>query len=397
MASRLTRAAVALGLAAVAATSVVSAQSDGFDPETLALTFHRVTGDPMDTRTIATMSQAVRQATSFDRPDVLAAEQKRLEDQIASADPTRLFTLTIDDRITEYDRETSQFQIELFTPGYFIPVRVFNQEYRIVFANAASARSIPMPLEQAREFDTRLRSMGRSINNEIQFKVIGKGDPVGSVNGQYVVRAEITAVRVLDRSGQVLHAPTVTAAGAGPAFGGFDASKADVAGLRVGVKKSAMEATLTRLFGAVSPGSMSGGSFKGFAGTIQVNGMGCRSMFGQKRKPQPGDVCVTAYYDADEVIRMVRVERMFPPRFDQGVFRKALIQKYGPPTGGRSQTAWGPGVPGAVLNSPTTVVDALTANVNYDRDISFAGSNRLENAIVSLELIDAAWASQFKQ
>jgi hypothetical protein len=274
-------------------------------------------------------------------------------------------------------------------------VRAYNQEYRIVFANAASARAIPMPIDQAREFDARLNRFGRNVNNEIRFKVIGKGDPSGAVAGQLVVRAEIVSARVLDQSGQVLHAPKVLAAGAGPRFAGFDASKADVAGLRVGIRKSDLEAALTRLFGKVTPGSMSGGgSFKGFAGVIEVNSMGCMSMMGRKTKPKPGDVCVTAYYDAGDVIRMVRIQRMFPPNFDQEVFRKALVQKYGPVTGGRSRTAWGPGVPGAVLNDPTTFVDALTASVGYDHDISFAGSNRLENAIVSLQLIDAEWAAK---
>jgi len=264
-----------------------------------------------------------------------------------------------------------------------------------VFANAASARAIPMPLDQAREFDARLNSFGRQIKNEVHFKVIGKGDPTGGVAGGFVVRAEITSARVLDRAGQVVFTPRVTAAGAGPAFAGFDASKADVAGLRVGVRKSEMEATLTRLFGKVTPGYMSGeGGFKGFAGVMEVNSMGCMSSFAQKKKPKPGDVCVTAYYDAGDVVRMVRIQRLFPPNFDSEVFRKALIQKYGPVTGGRSQTSWGPGVPGAVLNNPNGVVDALTASAAADRDISDLGGNRLQNVVVSLQLIDAAWAAK---
>ena len=377
-------------------SGAIAAQSDdGFDPEAVALTYHKVSSDQLDTRAVASRSQAAMRATNFDRPDVIAAEQQRLDGQVQSMDAAREFTITIDDRITEYDRSSSQFSIELFTPGYYIPFEAFGQQYRIVFANAAGARAIPMPLDQAREFDTRLNSFGRQIKNEVHFRVIGKGDPSGAINGNLVVRAEIVSARVLDRSGQVVFTPRVTAVGAGPAFAGFDALQADVAGLRVGVSKSDMEATLTRLFGKVTPGYMSGeGSFKGFAGVMEVNSMGCRSGFGRKTKPKPGDVCVTAYYDASSVVRMVRIERLFPPNFDGNVFQKALVQKYGPVTGGRSRTSWGPGVPGAVLNDPNGFVDALTASAAADRDISDLGGNRLQNVIVSLQLIDAVWATK---
>jgi len=374
--------------------AALSAQSDGFDDETAALTYHKVSGDRLDTQTVASRSQAALRATSFDRPDVVAAEQKRLDSLLASMDVSHEFTLTIDDRIADYDHTNSQFSIELFTPGSYIPFRAFSQEYRLVFANAASARAIPMPKEQAREFDARLNSFGRQIKNEVHFKIIGKGDPTGAVSGGFVVRAEITSARALDRSGEVLFTPKVVAAGAGPKFAGFDASKTDVAGLRIGGSKKDMEATLTRLFGKVTPGHMTA-SAKGFAGAIEVNSLGCRSGFtNRKTRPQPGAVCVTAYYDASETIRLVRVERMFPPNFDVNVFQKALLQKYGPLSGGRGALSWGPGIPGTVFNKPDSFVDALTASVAYDEDISSIGANRLENAIASLQLLDAAWAEK---
>jgi hypothetical protein len=371
------------------------AQIDGFDPESLALTYHAVSGEPLDTRSIATVSQAVMRASSFDRPAVIANEQARLDALLAASKGSREFTLTVDDSISAYDHNTGQFSIELFTPGYFVPVRAFNFEYRIVFANAASARAIPMPVDEARAFDTRLNSFGRSVNNEIRFRVIGKGDPVGAVVGGRVVRAEMLSVRLLDSSGQVLYTPALAPAGSGPAFAGFDSTKADVAGLRVGGRVSDMEATLTRLFGKVSRGSANSGSFKGFAGTLEVNNMGCMSMMGQKREPQPGAVCVVAYFDADEIVRMVRIERLFPPRFNGEVFKSALVQKYGPPNGSqRSGISWGPGVPGDVLNNPNIVVDALIASTRRDSSVMSTMSNTLENVVVSLQLIDAPWAAK---
>jgi hypothetical protein len=390
--------AAASSICVVFALIATSAQSDGFDPETIAMTFHKVSGTPLDTQAMAAQSRAAMRASGFDRPDVVAAEQKRLDAQLASMNPAREFTITIDDTISQYDHTSGQFSIQLFNPGTFIPVRVFNQEYRVVFANAASARAIPMPKDQAREFDARLTAIGRSVNTEVHFKIVGKGDPVGGVQGNLVVRGEITSARVLDRNGQVLFAPQVLATSAMPAFAGFDSSKADVAGLRVGVSKKDMEATLTRLFGKVTAGYMSGeGSFKGFASVIEVNSMGCRSGFSSKKKPLPGAVCVTAYLDSSDMVRMVRVERLFPPGFDGRVFEKALTQKYGPATGSRRGSSWGPGVPGAVLNNPSITVDALTASAAADHDISDLGGNRLQNVIVTLQLIDATWAKQFGQ
>ena len=261
----------------------ISAQSDGFDPEVVAMTFHKVSGAPLDTQAMAAQSQAAMRASGFDRPDVIAAEQKRLDAQLASMNPAQEFTITIDDSISQYDHNTGQFSIELFNPGTFIPLRAFNREYRVVFANAASARAIPMPKDQARDFDARLNSFGRQVNTEVHFKVVGKGDPVGGVLGDLVVRGEITSARVLDRSGQVVFAPKVMATSAMPVFAGFDASKADVAGLRVGVSKKDLEATLTRLFGKVTPGYMGGGGmFKGFTSVSEGYSMGCRSGFSAK-------------------------------------------------------------------------------------------------------------------
>ena len=41
--------AASLALVLLFAVAGVSAQSDGFDPETIALTFHKVSGTPLDT------------------------------------------------------------------------------------------------------------------------------------------------------------------------------------------------------------------------------------------------------------------------------------------------------------------------------------------------------------
>jgi hypothetical protein len=130
-----------------------------------------------------------------------------------------------------------------------------------------------------------------------------------------VVRAEITSARLLDQAGRVVFAPQIAAARAGatstPATPPFDAAKADVAGLRVGVRARDMEATLTRLFGKVTRSKPFGHMFPGFVGTLEMNPDGCMSMIGQRRSPQPGAVCVRAFVDRDEVVRIVQIERLF--------------------------------------------------------------------------------------
>jgi hypothetical protein len=369
----------------------------GFDPEAVALTYYKVTGDPIDLHGVASRSPAATRASNFDRPAAIARELARLEAALASSDPVTEFTVTVDDSISEYDHASSEFSITLFTPGYYLPVQAFGQDYRIVFANASAARAIHVETDAARELDGRLDTFGRRVKNEIRFKVIGKGDAAGAVSGSLVIRAEITSARVLDQAGRVLFMPDVATPVASPAVDRIDPSKTDVAGLRVGTRSRDMEATLERLFGSVSRGKTSSGTFGGFVGTLEVNTTGCFSIPGRRSNPTPGAVCVTAYLDGDTV-RMIRIQRLFPPNFDADVFRRGLLQKYGPASGALPNgISWGPGVPGAVLNNPSVSAHALTATFAADTDFMSAALNQRENVIVTLQLVDAAWATSVAQ
>lgn len=82
--ARCTTGVVLSVLMAVALRGAVSAQSDGFDPDVLAMTYHLVTGEPMDTRSCASSSRVAMSASSVDRPGVVAAEQARLDAQRSS-------------------------------------------------------------------------------------------------------------------------------------------------------------------------------------------------------------------------------------------------------------------------------------------------------------------------
>jgi hypothetical protein len=368
---------------------------DGFDKEAVALIYHRVSGDPLDFPRVAEQSDAVRGASGFDRPDVLKAEIARLQTQAASIDPSREFVVSVNDSISQYDHDRSEFSIQLFAPGYFVPVDAFRQQYQIVFVNAESARAIPMPKEEARAFDGELTRMGRSVLNEVHFRVIGKGDPSGAVTGARVVRAEILSARLLDREGHVVFTPKVAPAPAASAGSqsAFDASKADIAGFRVGVPAKELEAMLARLLGAVRR-SPSGKGAERYAGALHVNEMGCFSIPGRK-SPVPGTVCATAHFDKDDVVRSIRIERVFP-WLDSEVLRKTLVQKYGSVAfaqGGASGLAlgWGPAVDQTADRSAPR--HALFAQYISDEDFMSRSLNRLPNIRVVLHLVDAQWMS----
>jgi Domain of unknown function (DUF4852) len=373
------------------------AQNDGFDEEAVALAYHKISGEPLDFRMLAERSDAVSRASNFDRPDAVQAEMARLQSMAAAASPTREFTVSINDTISEYDHARGEFSINLFSPGHFVPIAAFRRQYQLVFANAESARAMPMPKDEARSFDTEMRGVYRRVVNEVRFRVVGKGDPAGAVSGAQVIRAEILSARLLDKEGRLIFAPKVAPAVAATPVdnvkAAFAIARADVAGFRVGVKAKDLEAALTRLIGAVRRGPASEASGR-FAGALLVNDLACRSLPG-RRPAQPGMVCVTALYDKDEVVRSIRIERIFS-WLDGESFRRAVTQKYGPVANARNSgnaflLGWGPEVE---LAGPGTARHALTANYHAIED--FMGLNRIPEIRVVLDLIDPVWAAGTK-
>lgn len=361
------------------------AYEGGFDKEAVVMTYHKLTGEPLDYQAIAEQSEAVRRVSNFDKPDAVKAEIARLQAEVAGTNPDREFVIRVDDSISEYDHDHGEFSIYLFRPGYFVPVDLFRQQYQLVFANAESMRAIPMAKDDARVFDAQLNRTGRRVLNEIRFRVVGKGDPAGAVTGLKVIRAEILSARLLDESGRVVFTPQVTgkAAASAPAV---DLGKADIAGFHIGVKASEMEASLTRLFGPVRRGK----------GSLTVNEMGCFSVPGRKN-PKPGAVCVTALFDGDEMVRSIRMERVFS-WLDAEVYRKALTQKYGPVAAARNvgstfSLGWGPEVKPEVLYDRSGPANALTAFYVTNDDFMSRGLNSLPQIRIVLQLVDAKWAS----
>jgi hypothetical protein len=386
---------VAAAIVALAVGASPLAQADGFDAVDVALIYHRLTGEPLDINRIAAQSESVSQASGFDRPDMLKDEVARLRAALQGADASREFTIRIDDSISQYDHERGEFSITLFSPGYFVPLQAFDQQYKLVFANADAARAIRMARDPAREFDNSLNAFGRNVVSEIHFRVLGKGDPAGAVTGAHVVRAQIVSARLLDRAGHVVFTPNLDAAPPGttvPAPVALDLAAVDVAGLRVGVSVAVMDATLTRLFGPVSRTPSGRSMHPRLTTTLETNSTGCFTIPGRRRNPAVGAVCVTALADDDQVVRVVRIERLFS-WFDAELYRKALVGKYGAVADARQGAAfalgWGPMVPLASGSQ-----HALTATYDEDEDMMSRSLNAAQNIRVSLQLIDAAWAAR---
>ncbi len=370
------------------------AQEAPLDSAALALAYHELSGDSIDLQAVAARSPAVRRATSFDRRDAQAAEVARLQAMLAAAAEPRTFVVRVNDHVSEYDHDRGEFSVGLFLPGYFVPVRAFGQEYRLVFANAEAARPIPMAREEARAFDAILAARSRHVVNEIAFRVTGGGDPSGAVTGPRVVRAELVSVRLLDREGRVVYEPRV--APVAVASAPLDPALADVAGFRVGVKARDLEATLRRLFGPVTRREVRAGGGSPYAATLVVNELGCTSVPGRRQRAEPGAVCVTAFLDAGDVVRAIRVERVFPP-MDGETFRRALVQKYGPvdgaSSGGGLTLGWGPPVDVSLVHDRSGPHVALTARWDAAGDYTSRMMGAAQNVKVALQLVDAAWAA----
>ena len=382
--------------ALVAAAPGVAPAQESPDDQAVAAAYHRLAGTKPDIAALAEQSPVVRRASGFDRADVLRAETERLQQVLSAADPAREFTLRVGDRVSEYDHDRAEFSIELFQPGFFVPIEAFGQQYQLVFANAEPSRAIPMPREEARAFDLRLQAMSRAVTNEIRYRVVGTGDPAGGVTGPRVIRAELLSSRLLDRNGGVIRTVKVVplSVTATASAVKFDPATADIAGFRVGVKADELESTLGRLFGTVTRRPSDAKRYPGITTVMTVNDMGCASFPGRRSGGEPGAVCVTALVDDDDVVRSLRIERVFP-WMEGEVFRRTLVARYGPVAtaegAGALVLGWGP-VLGDAARYVSGSPNALTARYEQDDDYVRRGGNALPRIRVVLQLLDVRWA-----
>ena len=176
----------------------------------------------------------------------------------------------------------------------------------------------------------------------------------------------------------------------------FDTSRLDVAGLRVGGRAKNFETTAARLFGTVTRVTRAPGWHAGYASALQVNPMECFAMPGRKRAGEAGNVCVTAFLDANDIVRAVRIERVFP-FVDAETFRATLVRRYGEVDaerdGARWSLGWGPQLNAALVGDSGGPRNALTAHYTEEDGQLARSHNEPPKIHITLQLVDAAWAT----
>ncbi len=353
--------------------------------------YHRLTNTEgaIDFRRVAERTSEVRGASGFDRPLVLEAVEARLREAFASMDTGEEFTLRVSDWITQYDHELGEFAIQLFTPGRYVAVSALGRRYPMVFANAGSVRAISLPPVEARAFDERLQRLGRSVVNEVRFRVVGGGDPSGAVAGE-VIRAELLSFRLLDHNGGLVWEPSgpIVADEAATRESPMLGREVEIAGFRVPDQAQALERTLERLFGSVQRGRPASPPDPRLVGRLAVNQGGC---FSFQTPPAVGTVCMTALFDEGGVVRWIEVERILPTMDDDAI-REAIVHRYGPVAASRNargglHLGWGP--PMQVPSEGNWSPRALEVQYEWTRD--GLGTNRRPSIRLRMRLADAEW------
>jgi len=387
-------------VALVASPVIALAQEEELDAEKLALTYYKVAGKPFDFEAVVNLSPPVQSATNFDKPDVMRKEIARMHAVQDQASDKTEFSVAVNNSISDYDHEHGEFSVALFEAGSYLPVYFNKHEYRVVFANAERARSIPMAdKEQARAFDQELLRHSRAATTNIKFRVVGAGDPAGAVSGEDVVRAELLSAQTVDRDSKVLTTANLSGSAAAAAPVAFSAASLDVAGLRVGVKVDELEAAIARLYG--KPARTERGKNVDydarFAGSLELDLMRCINVPGGHRHvPQPGDICLRAFYDSDDIVRSILIQRVFG-KVDTEVVRRAALTRYGPASnvenaGTGYVLGWGPALDRKLVSYGGRSGFPLLLSI--DSSVDFLGSGRSAGQfVIALQLVDDAWAA----
>jgi hypothetical protein len=216
--------------------------------------------------------------------------------------------------------------------------------------------------------------------------------------GQRASRQANPSARVPDHGGSLLIVqPPATSElpRAGTATPLFDAERADVAGLRVGGKARDFAVTATRLFGAVARVPRNREWYPGYAAALEIKAKECGTTSLQRHGGRIGSVCVTAFLDDEDIVRGVRIERVFP-YMDGDTFRATMVQRYGAANagqeiGGRS-LGWGPVVDPRLAFDSAGPGTSLTAHYSVMDDVMHRSLNVAPQIRVTLQLVDAGWA-----
>jgi hypothetical protein len=373
------------------------------DTEQLVLTWHKIANKPFDFDRHVNFSPTVAGPQTFDTPDLIKKERARLQAIYDAGTKTREFTTVVNDYFNQYDHARGEFPVNLFQPGIYVQYPYHYENYSLVFANPGEARAVKMPdKEEARAFDQQLQARGRQLHIVIKFRLIGSSDPQGAVTGERVMLAEILSLQMLDRRNEVVYAPQIVPVSEAPPPAKFVAANVDVAGMRLGVDANELKAALERLYSAqverVDANPKSGNIDKRYAGYLEIDLMTCIGGGYRQRDPRPGDLCLRAWFDEDDVVRTIEVVRVHP-FMDFEPIRAAAIARWGTvsdATGGGALMAWGPTVDSKLLNYKWPQHGyALTMHVGNSASDPMSGDSR-PNVNITLQLTDPEWAASAK-
>lgn len=348
------------------------------DPVVLVMAYHRFNGTTIDFRPYVEQSAAYRNATTFDRADVLTREIARLEGQFASLDLNRVYLMRLGTQLRQYDGARGGYPLGL-SPESFVPINdpATYHQFGLQFRNAEEVAFLPVgEVTAARNFAQRY-GLNTQYDNagdvvaELAFRLAEV--PPSLDGGTTIVRADIVAARVLTRTGQPMWdfgptaagrapAPQVAAPGTPPML-----KAADVQGIRVGmpVAEGTGIATRTyptgqggRWFRNLKPDAASSSSNLGTDRQFRC-GLDPLSLNDESMRRQLGESTDVTVANASEACIGIDEDHKYNPgaapviaRITSGqqlngttaeAARQALVEKYGPPTytrGGGKVLQW---------------------------------------------------------
>jgi len=366
--------------------------------------YHKLSGEPIDYDAIGPMLDKVARAGQFDKANVMAEEINRLKAGYAAADPEATYALRVGTSL-KYDLENERFGIEIFEPGRHMLYQPMNGllsrrflmqaggQYvrKLVFANGESARYIPIPRDEAAQIGHVAQHGSTSASADIEFRLVGTGDPTGAVEGSHILQAEIVSLRFPDLDWDIPVKPYDPAALPVKPVSGFD-----IVGLKTGIPLTTLQRTIEKEFGPVGAIRPSRGEDPRLISGVGHNTDGCYT-FGNK-VAQVGNVCIQAYADEKGVVRKIVVEQILEGA-EWDPIREALLSKYGAMSaavsrGNNRYYAWGPEIPASLATDervgPSSVLTARLSAVQSAMD-RMAASTRVSTNL-RIRLIDAAWA-----
>ncbi len=392
---------------AIAATKIPAAGEGTAKIDDLKVFFlyHKLSGEPIDYDAIGPMLDKVARAGQFDKDAVMAEEIAQMKSAYAAADPEATYSLRVGTSL-KYDLESERFMVDMFEPGRHLlyrpmsallgrrhAVQARNYDRKLVFANVESARYVAVPKAEAARIGHVAQHGSTNSTAEIEFRLVGTGDPTGAVEGHHIVRAEIVTLRFPDLDWDIPVKPYDPAALPVKPVNSFD-----IMGLKTGIPLKALQRTIEKEFGPIGAIRPVNKEDARLVSGIGHNPDGCYT-FGNK-VAEAGSVCIRAFADERGTVRKIIVEQILDGA-DWGPIRESLLRKYGAMAESISKSnnryyAWGPEVaPSVTMDEQLAPQRAFTASVSAVQSAMdrMAASTRVSTNL-RIRLIDAEWAGE---